>query len=199
MAKTRLNMSMRESIKRRLMERAFDHQEKELMARRSEIAKLAFDEFFSPEDQKRAAALPQGWMPTTTTIALRDQNGDRYAGWKGYDVYDLDLPFGELHPHNESVKLRANQMSDGLLEAVEEQFKAERDLWSTKQVAEKQVTATLAAYNWVEDLVSGWPEASSIVHEVVTTSGVLRDLPVVTGLNQLLGLPPGHKGDKTDA
>lgn len=92
-----------------------------------------------------------------------------------------------------SIKLKAEQMSDGLLLAVEEQFKAERDLWNARRDAIINTTAVLASYNWVEDLVTGWPEASSVIHEVVTANGVIRDLPVVTHLNDLLGLPPGGK------
>lgn len=193
MAKTRLNMSARESIKNKLIARAFDHREKELLARRPTLAKMIFDEIFLPAEQDKAAQLPEGWLPYTTTVELRDAEGGNFEGWKGHSVYQLDLPFSERHPAMKSIKLKAEQMSDGLLLAVEEQFKAERDLWNARRDAIINTTAVLASYNWVEDLVTGWPEASSVIHEVVTANGVIRDLPAVTHLNDLLGLPPGGK------
>lgn len=196
MAKTRMNMMMRESIRKKLIARAFDHREKELLDRRPTLAKMIFDEIFPPAEQDKAAELPEGWLPITTTVIVSDNENERYYGWKDQQIYSLDLPFSERHPAMLTVKLKAQQMSDGLLLAVEEQFKAERDLWHALNEANRNTTAVLASYNWVEDLVTGWPEASSVIHEVVSSNGVVRDLPVVTHLNDLLGLPPGgnHQG-----
>jgi hypothetical protein len=193
MPKTRMNMMMRDSIKKKLISRAFDHREKELLDRRPALAKLIFDEIFSPTDQEKAAELPEGWLPYTTSVEPVDYEGNAIEGWHGQRVYSLELPFSERHPAMVSTKMRTTKMSDGLLEAVEEQFKAERDLWKAKKDAETNTIAVLASYNWVEDLITGWPEASSVIHEVVTSNGVIRDLPVVTHLNDLLGLPPGGR------
>lgn len=191
MPKTRMNMMMRDSIKKKLISRAFDHREKELLERRPALAKLIFDEIFTPSEQAKAELLPEGWLPITSSVDIRDRENEYLEGWKGQTVYSLDLPFSERHPSMLSIKMKTSQMSDGLLLAVEEHFKAEQDLWQAKKDAERNTVAVLASYNWVEDLITGWPEASSVIHEVVTSNGVIRDLPVVTHLNDLLGLPPG--------
>lgn len=83
MAKTRLNMAARESIKNKLIARAFDHREKELMDRRPTLAKMIFDEIFPPAEQAKAEELPEGWLPYTTTVELRDAGGENFEGVEG--------------------------------------------------------------------------------------------------------------------
>jgi hypothetical protein len=182
---------MRNSIRKKLIDRAFDHREKELKDRRPIIAKMAYEEIVTPEEQKRMAALPPEWFPSGKRVEIEDHADDDYRGYQREWIH-WDMTWAEPYPYDRILKIGAKKMSDDLLQAVEEQVAAEIELGETKAAAVASTQALLDSYNWVEDLVTGWPEAASVIHEVVTTGGVMRDLPAVTSLNSLLGLPPGQ-------
>lgn len=185
MKKTYLSVGKRERIRNRLLERKFKPLEDANLAEQAKVAEAALDQQLTPPEWARIEDLPEGWMPTTITVKLRDPK----ASWDShYEEVKLTHPrrvpqslYGRI--------LLAKDVDAALWSRWVDLEQGERDIKAQRDKTKRELDATLASYRTVEALVEGWPEVGPIVEEVIGVA-TPKALPAVAHLNEVLELPP---------
>lgn len=202
---TRLNATLRSSIKAAIIHHRFAPEFKQLKAEGMDIAKVVYLRTFSLEEQMNLNAAPEGWFHEQSCIDL--QIGDnKHAVKFGGDVYyrwDAIRNFSYRYfkdsdgkstqrrmPHSYKwLKLNAH---DPLAKRYHKLLQFQEGIEEAFKPAFSKINTMLGSYGTVGTLKAAWPEVEPFVPKAAAkVLAATPNLPAVSipELNKALGLP----------
>jgi len=197
---TKLNNTIREHIKREVLEHKFKKEVAELVSRQKDFTMKVYNIAYSSEEQEKMAALPKGWLPVVSRITLSFGSGYHnthsleFSGTHDLGKNTLRLAPNKDHPgkmvpydhyHQHNLKLT---MQHELVKEVAA-FDRERSALEEKiKLASGSLETALQGSTTVNALITKWPEIASFAKKYDTGDVNLPALPY-QHLNQMLDLP----------
>ena len=189
MVSTALNKGMREDIARELLRSA--DRDKEIEEARKEQQRIAdqiYMKAFTYPVVKQMYSLPDGWLPTTSTI--------RVAVGTGTNTYRLSnekrVPMTVVYGFGDSSIINRDApfaRDDELTDAHEGQQQHIENLRAEYRKIKRDIWTVLEGCNTTKQLIAVWPEIEHVVRKYEKSRHV-RALPAkpVADLNRELGL-----------
>lgn len=207
MASTRLTNSIRDSLLKKLLERAFKARCDEFLKRAAAFAVAVHADVFG-KDLEKMNALPKGWLPQDDGIMVRFGGDNTRLSFKGSlgsgGIPDAFRRCGSTG--GDSVYLRLTDSTKGTTAKVynaREPLAAEyeglinerKDLCDEIERAARTAKAAMESCSTIEKLIKVWPEVEEFAKEFLVDGerkALLPDVPRAQ-LNNLLNLPPEEK------
>lgn len=195
---TKLTNWMREEIVKAVVRHRFSEPAMAIVRRRAALAAKVYDDLYSPADQKKMAALPNGWLPEGDDLYAQFGVGgyDRIA-FSGATYGNLAKVIAEpLESHSrrfafEHARGRCSKSYEGTHAlAIEHEAIAsdQKALGEQIETATKQATAAVASATTVKRLIDLWPEIEPFAVRYETERPPLPALPT-DQLNAMFKLP----------
>jgi hypothetical protein len=178
----RLLIRQREDLTEALLARAFDQRERNVNDALAALALEAYEAHYGRAEVQAMDRLPEGWLPTSKS--LRFELDDRtHTVELGHPVRVPARDTGMQY----SFPLRSVDLPDRLRTLLARRTELARE----RQGAKTETMALLRKFSSVEQLRKQWPEARSIIDQVILdTPEPSSGLPMVAELNRRLDLPP---------
>ncbi len=196
MASTRLTVSMREEIARRIVAHTFDEKINQFELRRKNFAPICYNHLYDYDKmQKKMNELPDGWLAESNYINVYTNYGTFTFYFEDKDKKPLKKRF--LNSTGHTLRLDYNKPEDIKLSDIISDWQQEkRSCEKEKQKAYRDAMAVLNSVTTVSRAIEVWPEAEVFIskHQLYDKS----NLPAInmTQLNAKLRLPPGDKQGK---
>jgi hypothetical protein len=197
-ASVRLTNEIRDEIKAAVLRHRFGKELAGLVKDRAKFARAVYDNVFSTADRKRMNDLPDGWLPSTGSVAFKaattyvDLNlSGRFSGelnsslppTKGDDRVWLSIPT------NRKNGCLVTYEADHLLAIRWAELEAAfRDIEARHREAKSQLSAALAKASTMARLIELWPEMAPFCKPYEAVAPSLPSIPT-SRLNALLDLP----------
>lgn len=193
---TRLTNSIRAAICANAIAARFDETKETHQVRRSGFAYKVFNDCFTMRQRNDMASLPEGWLPTVSSIAATFATSFQWLSFNGrlsgragsmingtkFDAPPVRIPADRL-----SSALKVYDADHPLAKEYTAITESDGTLREEIDKATRMVSATLDTFTTVEKLVEGWPEVAPFIPEAsapVQLPAIPRD-----ALNDMLGLP----------
>lgn len=214
MATKRLNSSLRERIRDRLMSRAMQGERAHLESRYSAWAQSIYQRQYTQGERKMMVELPDGWLPRASGIDVNVDgkmvwvpfNGQvRYRDVEGISRRGKEVEYRILtkdytrNMGNHALKAKAlNYARDEdkpLIDRYREIEQEYQRVHSQLRKYQKSVETVLWSVTTFKRLAEEWPEAYPVFKDLDTPPEERsRSVPVkMDDVNQALDLPPEEK------
>ncbi len=175
MAKTKMTASIRNRLLSALVARAHDEKDREIALQTAAVEQQVYDAAVPPEVQELLRALPEDFRSRYSS-AVRDPRGriQRVATPGGLGSWT-------------GTRLVSSELFDALCSAKDEA----RSSVPRRAETERKLSATLAGFRTVEDLLAAWPDVGPLLRPILeaTAPAASTALVCAADLNKLCGLP----------
>jgi len=195
----KLTNYMRERIAEALVQHRFNEPALAIIARRAALASKVYNDLYSPADQKKMAALPNGWLPEDDDISVQFGSGSNYT-----NIDFSGAVYGAIarvlkEPLDRTTRRVASSHVSGCARSYEpthpfvaeyEALKADTAALVTEiETAERQAKSAIASASTVKRLIEMWPDIEPFAKDYQDeTKPSLPALPT-DQLNALFKLP----------
>lgn len=191
----KITKAIREKIAKDLTKNRFQKPVLELFEQRSVLALAVYKDFYSTKDRATMEALPDGWLPTDTTISVRFGSSYTSLPFDGHITGPLYAASGGVPDVRRLIRSRDLHICakgyDALSPMTLEYDRlagVAKDL--TRQIgeAEKSALAAVGQFTTLEKLVAEWPEVEPFARPYMVDRPLLPAIRT-SELNAILGLP----------
>lgn len=204
MAATRLTNNIRESLLKKLLERAFKPRCEDFLKRAAAFAVKVHADVFG-DDLAKMMALPKGWLPTDDDIMVRFGGDNTRLSFRGSlgsggipDIFRrCGAPGGDnvyllFTSATHSTTAKVYNARDALSIEYEALINERNDLVEEISKASRTANAAMNSCSSIQKLISVWPEVGDFAKEFLVDGerkALLPDVPRAQ-LNAILNLPP---------
>lgn len=193
-----LDQGLRAKIRTALLARKFNEEAEQLRVARAGLAFDLYQRLYDAPTRERMAALPEGWLPEQSELAVElggtvrcvKFNGSPSAG--GYyamrQFTQVPSTFRQIQAHHSHGVVLTLDGADPLTAACDRLEAAWVDLRERRDRLGAEVDATLAQFRTIATLVKDWPEVVPFLPERQQRTATAVAVPRAR-LNELLDLP----------
>lgn len=187
MASVRLTNSIRDAIRIKVMNRAFDKLHADTKDQEHKLAAAVYRVAFTAKQRKLMDSLPQGWLPELNYMRVEFKEGT--IGYTNLTVKDDE----KLRVPNNKNNYNAIAVieSGHILEEVALKWKKDKeDIRQRYEKTRLSVCAILDSVTTVKKLIDIWPEAKEFILPYMSESKCTLPAIQFKEVNKMLGLPP---------
>ena len=181
----RITETMRKTIIHRLLQHAYEKEEKDLQRREHELGMKVYRRLYSTSERKHMNGLPEGWLHETDSIRVRLGADNNVALSVTASVR---IPRCALYNYKPlDTRADANQP---LVAEIKAHCAARQKLKDARRETNQKTKATIKSFSTLNRLLSAWPEVKPFTDQL-GYDVEKKSLPAVipTELNASLGLP----------
>lgn len=202
MASQRLTLDIRERVGHKVLCHRYGADVEALVRDRAAFAEDVYNDVYRKADRERMAALPDGWLPTSSVATAKfGEHGSGYAQLDfdgGFNGPLLGFRAQAPKPHRHIAFRILAKHINGCWKAYapdhklslrhQELYERKATLEQTVKQAERQIEAALQSVTTVAALVKAWPEMEPFVRPLISEPSQLPSIPV-SKLNEMFKLP----------
>lgn len=185
MASVRLTDYLRDQICKAVIGDRFEAQRKKIAKERRSIALACYNKFYSRSIRAKMSALPDGWLPSESSIRVRLGGKHDYLQFDG-SSYNSEIQKRFLAKDIGPVALDL-EATDSITERYRSCEDESKDIDAAERRLRQEIRSVLYSVTTTGRLLAVWPEVEPFLSNIEPATVSVPAVPVAE-LNEKLGL-----------